>query len=101
MRANRARPADVANQYVAQGKNRHRLGLCLRRLDHAAGGVDVVLAKRAERARAFPTRGGMKRGVRYSPSKAASRSACARSSTVLALKNGSSGSVTQVTVARR
>ena len=32
-RANRARPADVADQHLAEGEDRHGLGLFLRRLD--------------------------------------------------------------------
>src|SRR4029079_11953718 len=77
----RARPADVTGKYMAQWKDRYRLGLWLRRLDRAAGGVGLL--------------------PQPPPSSAASRSASAMSSMVLALKNGSSGCAGQVTVASR
>src|SRR4029078_10774929 len=75
----RARPADVTGKYMAQWKDRYRLGLWLRRLDRAAGGVGLLP---------------------QSPSRAASRSASAMSSMVLALKKGSSGCAGHVQVAR-
>src|ERR1700716_2268000 len=40
-RSYRACPADVAGEYLAQRQDRCRLGLRLRRLDRAIGGVDL------------------------------------------------------------
>ena len=87
-RTTRVQETSRANIWLKR-EDRYRLGLRLRRLDGAAGGLNCLLAL----APTFL--------VRIAASSAASRSASAMSSTVLALKNGSSGSVGHVTVASR